>query len=126
MRSILVNSVLILALCCSCRAKEKIVLEQTEASALEVQHEAINYNITISDIVVDDSGKTSIKPIKEIKIKGNRVDTTQSAVTSNKTQQPIQTRNKTRNEFKTMYVLLYILIVLAVCTIALVLILVKR
>lgn len=127
MKSILINSVLVLALCCSCRAKEKIVLEKTEASRLETQHEAIDYNITISDIVVDDSGKTSIKPIKEIKIKGNRIDTTQSVVVSNKIQQPMQNINKTRNDFKAMFLLIIsLVIVLVFGAIALVLILVKR
>jgi len=127
MKSILVNSVLVLALCCSCRAKEKIILEKTEASRLEAQHEAIDYNITISDIIVDDSGKTSIKPTKEIKIKGNRIDTTKSVVTSNKIQQPIQNTNKTRNEFKGIYLLIIsLLVVLVLGAIALVLALVKR
>ena len=127
MKSILVNSVLVLALCCSCRAKEKIVLEKTEASRLETQHEAIDYNITISDIVVDDSGMTSIKPTKEIKIKGNRIDTTQSVVASNKIQQAIQNTNKTRNDFKAMFLLIIsLVIVLVFGAIALVLILVKR
>lgn len=126
MKSILVNSLLILALCCGCRAKEKIVLEKTEASRLETQHEAIDYNITISDIVVDDSGKTSIKPTKEIKIKGNRVDTTKNVTASNKIQQPIQTTNKTRNEFKERFFVIISFIGLLLGTIAIVLILVKR
>lgn len=127
MKSILVNSLLCLALCCSCRAKEKIVLDRTEASKLEARHEAINYNITISDVIIDDSGKTSIKPTKEIEIKGNRVDTTKSVVTSNKVKQPIQNTNRTSNEFKLMFLLIIaVVIILVFGAIALVLALVKR
>ena len=134
MKSILVNSLLVLALCCSCRAKEKIVLEKTEASRLEARHEAIDYNITISDVIVDDSGKTSIKPIKQIKIKGNKVDTTQSESISNKIQQqiqqPIQNTNKTKSDvmkiLKYLSVITVLYVVLALGIIAIVLILVKR
>lgn len=131
MKSILEISLLILALCCGCRSKEKIVLERTEASRIEAQHETIDYDITINDVIVDDSGKISIKPTKKINIKGNRVDTTQSLVTkfdttqslitSNKIPQPIHNANKAKSKFKPFIYIktfLFIVIVLSIIIIA--------
>lgn len=137
MKSILAISLLALALCCSCRSKEKIVLERTEASRIEAQHEAIDYDITINDVIVDDSGKTSIKPTKKINIKGyrvdttqsfvTRIDTTQSLVTSNKIPQSIQNANKAKSEFRPfIYIKTFLFMVIVLSTIIIVWTVVKK
>lgn len=110
MRNILAISLVVVALCCACKSKERLVIENTEKASLEVRHEAIDYIITISDIEVNNSGDTVCKPVRKIEVKGEKKDTASCVMREEKT-----TVNKDEESKKTRKRSFLLVIIIIVC-----------
>ena len=79
-------SIVALALCCACcKSKKSITLRRADLAQLTVQHEALDCDIILSDIRTDTCGLTTLTPVRHIKVKDARRDTTQQAVILNDT-----------------------------------------